>query len=128
MQGQTLDRAILVLGRLKGRSIGKVTWPLLYVAISRVRELKHMMFFPCGRRGSIPSFTYLTSLKKPANFLKLIKSYNNGYWDPTFLQQKQKTMEKAIHTKLSALGRYVILSRKNDVLRGYLKALGYGGL
>ena len=27
---------------------GKITWPLLYVALSRTRRLSHMKFFPAG--------------------------------------------------------------------------------
>ena len=38
VQGQTLDRAVLVLGRNIGRSIGRVSWSLLYVALSRVKS------------------------------------------------------------------------------------------
>ena len=37
-------------------------------------------------------------------------------------------MEKAILSKLSALGRDATLCQKNAVILGYLKALGYGGL
>ena len=37
-------------------------------------------------------------------------------------------MENAILTKLSALGRDVVLTQANSVILGYLKALGYGGL
>ena len=90
--------------------------------------MKHLRFFPYGSRGSTECFAYLTSLKKPANFVKWLKSYNNGVWDPTILQQKQISMEKAISSKLSTLGRNATLSQKNAVILGYLKALGYGGL
>ena len=128
VQGQTLDRAILVLGRHKGRRIGNVSWALLYVALSRVRELKHMRFFPCGRRGSIECFKHLTSLRKPTNFIKWLESYENGHWDPTILQQKQLAIEKKIESKLSIAGRDTILSQKNAVIMGCLKALGPGGL
>ena len=128
MQGQTLDRAILVLGRRKGRSIGTVSWSLLYVAISRVRALGHLRFFPYGLRGSTECFSYMTLLRKPANFVKWLQSYDNGVWDPTVLLRKQITMEKAILSKLSALGRDATLSQKNAVIIGYLKALGHGGL
>ena len=90
--------------------------------------MKHLRFFPYGSRGSTRCFDYLTSLKKPANFVKWLKSYNNGVWDPTILQQKQIDMEKAISSKLSALGRNATLSQKNAVILGYLKALGHGSL
>ena len=90
--------------------------------------MKHLRFFPYGARGSTRCFHYLTSLKKPANFVKWLKSYNNGVWDPTIMQQNQIDIEKAISSKLSALGRNATLSQKNAVILGYLKALGYGGL
>ena len=90
--------------------------------------MKHLRFFPYGSRGSTRCFHYLTSLKKPANFVKWLKSYNNGVWDPTILQQNQIDMEKPISSKLSALGRNATLSQRNAVILGYLKALGYGGL
>ena len=47
-QGQTLERVILLLARLPGMNVGKITWPLLYVALSRTRKLSHMKFFPAG--------------------------------------------------------------------------------
>ena len=90
--------------------------------------MKHLRFFPYGSRGSTRCFHYLTSLKKPANFVKWLKSYNNGVWDPTILKQNQIDMEKPISSKLSALGRNATLSQRNAVILGYLKALGYGGL
>ena len=37
-------------------------------------------------------------------------------------------MEKLIYSKLSKLGRDATLRLRNEVLRGYLKALGFGGL
>ena len=48
VQGQTLDRAVILLGRNIGRSIGRVNWSLLYVALSRVKKLEHVRFFPHG--------------------------------------------------------------------------------
>ena len=53
VQGQTLQRAVVVLGRDIGRTIGRVSWSLLYVALSRVKKLKHVKFFPHGRRDSV---------------------------------------------------------------------------
>ena len=69
VQGQTLDRAVVVLGRNVGRCIGRVTWSLLYVALSRVKKMEHVRFFPHGRRGSVECFKYLTKLE-PAEKLK----------------------------------------------------------
>ena len=50
VQGQTLGRVILVLGRSAGRSIGRVTWSLLYVALSRVKKLDHVKFFSMWKK------------------------------------------------------------------------------
>ena len=69
VQGQTLNRAVVVLGRNIGRCIGRVTWSLLYVALSRVKRLEHVKFLPHGRRGSVECFKYLTKLK-PAEKLR----------------------------------------------------------
>ena len=70
VQGQTLDRAVVVLGRDIGRRIGNVSWSLLYVALSRVKKLDHVRFFPHGRRGSVECFKYLTKLNPPAKLVK----------------------------------------------------------
>ena len=47
-QGQTLERIILLLGRLPKMNVGRITWSLLYVALSRTRKLAHVKFFPTG--------------------------------------------------------------------------------
>ena len=125
VQGQTLGRVILVLGRHAGRSIGKITWSLLYVALSRVKKLEHVKFFPCGRRNSVDCFMHLTKLKPASNFVKWTRGYQKHVWDPTIIQQRQVGIDKAIESKLGALGRERTLLLKNDVLRGYLKGLCY---
>ena len=78
VQGQTLDRAVLLLGRTIGRSIGRVSWSLLYVALSRVKKLEHVTFFPLGRRGSVECFKYLTKLKPPEKLKKWTEAYKSG--------------------------------------------------
>ena len=125
VQGQTLSRVILVLGRQSGRSIGRVTWSLLYVALSRVKKLEHVKFFPCGRSNSLQCFRYLTKLKPPSNFVRWTKGYQKHVWDPTLLQEKQVRNEMVIESKLRALGRKRTLILKNDILIGYLKGLDY---
>merc|ERR1712035_134079 len=47
-QGQTWEKAILLLGRIPGLNVGSITWSLLYVALSRTKELKDLNFFPSG--------------------------------------------------------------------------------
>ena len=116
VQGQTLGRVILVLGRHAGRSIGKITWSLLYVALSRVKKLEHVKFFPCGRRNSVDCFRHLTKLKPASNFVKWTKGYQKHMWDPTIIQQRQAGIDKAIESKLGVLGRERTLVLKNDTL------------
>ena len=68
-QGQTLKRALLLLGRLPGLHVGRVTWSLLYVALSRARLLEHIKIFPCGLPG-FANFRYLTKLKPSTKLVK----------------------------------------------------------
>ena len=128
VQGQTLSRVILVLGRHVGRKVGRISWSLLYVALSRVKKLEHIKFFPCGRRSSLECFMHLTKLKPSSNFVKWKKGYRNHMWDPSILEEKQVAIEKKIENKLRAEGRDIILRQKRDIIRGYLKGLGYGKL
>ena len=128
VQGQTLDGVILVLGRHMGRAVGKITWSLLYVALSRVKKLQHIKFFPCGKRNSLECFMHLTKLKPSSRFVKWTKGYHKHVWDPTFLQREQLENEKAIELKLSLLGRDKTLVQLKDTIAGYLKGLGHGKL
>ena len=128
VQGQTLDRAVIVLGRNIGRSIGRVTWSLLYVALSRVKKLEHVKFFPHGRRGSVECFRYLTKLRPSEKLRKWTEGYKSGFWDGSILQTNQLQRSLAIEGKLSKLGREATLSLKNDILKGYLGGLTYGSL
>ena len=128
VQGQTLDRAVVVLGRNIGRSIGNVSWSLLYVALSRVKKLEHVKFFPHGRRGSFECFKYLTKLTPPEKLRKWTEGYKSGWWDGSILQSNQLRRSSAIQAKLSKLGRDETLILKNDILRGYLGELSYARL
>ena len=128
VQGQTLDRVIVVLGRHMGRSVGQITWSLVYVALSRVKKLQHIKFFPCGKRNSMECFMHLTKLKPSSRFVKWTKGYHKHVWDPTLLQRKQLDNEKAIELKLSVMGRDRTLVQTMDTIAGYLKGLGYGKL
>ena len=68
-QGQTLQRIILLLGRLPGMNVGRISWSLLYVALSRTRRLSHIKFFPTGSSKYYHSmyFAHLLKLKMPEN-------------------------------------------------------------
>ena len=128
VQGQTLERVILILGRHAGRSVGRITWSLLYVALSRVKKLDHIRFFPCGRTSSYDCFKHLTKLRPSSSLVRWSKSYRNHFWDPAVLQQKQANSEKLVESKLALLGRDVVLVQRNELIFGYLKDLNYGNL
>ena len=72
VQGQTLDIAILLLGRYHGYKIGNITWSLLYVALSRTKKLSHMKLFPCDTKGVYQALFYkhLLKLSMPSNLKK----------------------------------------------------------
>ena len=68
-QGQTLQRIILLLGRLPGMNVGRITWSLVYVALSRTRKLSHVKLFPTGSSKYYHPmyFAHLLKLSMPAN-------------------------------------------------------------
>ena len=123
-----MERAVVVLGRDIGRTIGRVSWSLLYVALSRVKKLKHVKFFPHGRRDSVDCFKYLTKLKPSEKLRKWTDAFKSGYWDGSIVKSNQLRRSAAIEAKLSQQGRDETLSLKNDILKGYLGGLGHGSL
>ena len=128
VQGQTLGRVILILGRHVGRNVGRISWSLLYVALSRVKKLDHIKFFPCGRRSTLECFMHLTKLKPTSKFVKWKKGYKNHMWDPIILEKQQLRNERIVESKLRDLGRNRTLILKKDLLIAYLRLLGYGKL
>ena len=128
VQGQTLERVILILGRYAGRSVGRISWSLLYVALSRVKKLEHIKFFPCGRSSSNECFMHLTKLRPPSSLGMWTQSYRNHMWDPAILQEKRASSEKMIESKLCLLGRDVVLVQRKELIFGYVKDLGWGSL
>ena len=121
-QGQTLNRAILLLGRQRGVSVGKITWDMLYVALSRTKKLSHLRFFPSS--GGIKDFNHLIKLKPSSTFTKWSESYRNHRWNPDHLRKKHYLSMKAVDKELKLLGREKTFKQTNVVLRGYLSRLG----
>ena len=78
-QGQTLEKVLLLLGRKPGLHVGSITWSLLYVALSRARELQDIKFFPCGWSG-FSNFKHLTRLKPSSIFVKWNSGYRDHVW------------------------------------------------
>ena len=121
-QGQTLNRAILLLGRQRGVSVGNITWDMLYVALSGTKKISHLRFFPSS--GGIKDFNHLIKLKASSTFTKWSESYINHRWDPDHLRKKHFLAMKAVNKELKLLGREKTFKQTNVVLRGYLSRLG----
>ena len=98
-QGQTLNKVILLLGRMPGLHVGQISWSLLYVALSRTRELKDINFFPCGILG-FSNFKHLTRLKPSSKFVKWNSGNRNNVWCPEILEKQNLTNEKNVMNKL----------------------------
>ena len=123
-QGQTLEKTILLLGRMQGLNVGQITWSLLYVALSRTKELKDLIFFPSGWSG-FANFKHLTRLKPSSNFVKWNSGYRNNIWCPEILEKQNLINEMNVRNKLVRQGPRVSLSKTKDILRGYLEGLGF---
>jgi len=123
-QGQTLEKVLLLLGRKPGLSVGSITWSLLYVALSRTKELHDIKFFPCGWSG-LNNFKHLTRLKPSTTFVKWNSGYRDHVWCPEILEQQSRRNEKYVENKLVRQGPGVSLDKTNDILKGYLLGLGY---
>ena len=126
-KGQTLERALLLLGRLPGLNVGSVTWSLLYVALSRASFLRHIKFFPCGFT-EFANFRYLTKLEPPSKLVKWTSTYRDHVWTPHILERLQDVNEKNVLNKLLKQGPKESLGKTKTVLFGYLTGLGYGKL
>ena len=92
-QGQTLKRVILLLGRLPGLHVGRITWSLVYVALSRTRLLEHIKFLTCGLPG-FANFKHVTKLEPSSIFVKWSRGYRNHVWSPDIFERQQQTNEE----------------------------------
>ena len=125
-QGQTLSRIILLLGRLPGMNVGKITWPLLYVALSRTRRLSHVKFFPTGSTEYYHSmyFAHLLRLSMPANLKKWYRSYVDHCWDRNILRDEHLQSVRIVEKKLQCLGEDKTKRLKWHELKSFVKQLG----
>ncbi|MEL7307595.1 MAG: AAA family ATPase, partial [Pseudomonadota bacterium] len=123
-QGQTLEKVLLLLGRKPGLHVGSITWSLLYVALSRARELQDIKFFPCGWSG-FSNFKHLTRLKPSSIFVKWNSGYRDNVWRSDILEKQNRRNEMCVENKLVRQGPALSLDKTNDILIGYLLGLGY---
>ena len=109
---------------MPGLHVGQISWSLLYVALSRTRELQNIKFFPCGWSG-FSNFKHLTRLKPSSNFVKWNSGYRDHVWCPEILEAQNRRNQRYVENKLVRQGPGVSLKKTKDILVGYLKGLGY---
>ena len=126
-QGQTLERVILLLARLPGMNVGKITWPLLYVALSRTRRLSHMKFFPAGTTDLYHPmyFSHLLRLRMPSNLKKWYRSYENHCWTKVILREEHLEQVKKVERELCAVGKKKLMGLSWQKLLSLVKQLGH---
>ena len=100
-QGQTLRKVILLLGRLPGFNVGKITWSLLYVALSRVKKISDMKLFPTGSVKYYHSmyFEHLLKLTIPINLKRWHRSYVDHCWDRNILRKEHEQSVRGIERR-----------------------------
>ena len=94
---------------MPGLNVGQISWSLLYVALSRTKELKDIKFFPCGFHG-FSNFKHLTRLKPSSKFVKWHSGYRNNVWCSEILEKQNLTNEKNVTNKLVRQGPGVSLT------------------
>ena len=126
-QGQTLPRVILLLGRLPGMYVGKITWSLLYVALSRTKKLSHIKFFPTGTSEYYHSmyFTHLLKLSMPANLKKWYRSYVDHCWDRNVLRNEHLQTVRNVEKRLKRLGEDETKRLRWIEMQSLVKQLGF---
>ena len=126
-QGQTLRRIILLLGRLPGMNVGRITWSLLYVALSRTKELSHLKFFPTGSTKYYHSmyFAHLLKLSMPVNLKRWHRSYVDHSWDRNILRNEHVQSVRKVEKKLEQLGEDKAKRLKWVELHSLVKQMGY---
>ena len=126
-QGQTLKRIILLLGRLPGMHVGKITLSLLYVALSRTKQLKHIKLYPCGSSKylHIMHFQHLVKLSMPETLKKWNRSYVNNSWDRNILRKEHSAKVRKVEKELKKLGEKKLQGLKWEELRSFCKRMSY---
>ena len=126
-QGQTLRKIILLLGRLPGMNIGRITWSLLYVALSRAKRLRDIKFFPTGSTKYYHSmyFAHLLKLRMPENLKKWHRSYVHHSWDRNILRNEHARNVRIVENRLEQLGEDKTKSLQWKELHSLAKHMGY---
>ena len=126
-QGQTLRRIILLLGRLPGMNVGKITWSLVYVALSRTKRLEHVKLFPTGSSEYFHTmhFAHLLKLTMPVNLKKWFRSYIDHRWDRSVLRKEHLESVRNVEKKLELIGEDKTWRLYWKDLFSFVKQMGY---
>ena len=126
-QGQTLRRIILLLGRLPGMNVGRITWSLVYVALSRTKKLAHMKLFPTGSTKYFHAmhFAHLLKLSMPANLKKWFRSYIDHRWDRNVLRNEHLQSVRKVEKRLELIGEDKTRRLMWTELLALVKQLGF---
>ena len=126
-QGQTLRRIILLLGRLPGMNVGRITWSLLYVALSRTKKLSHIKLFPTGSTKYYQPmyFAHLLKLSMPVNLKRWHRSYVDHRWDRNILRNEHAQSVRKVERKLKQLGESKTKTLKWAELFSLVKQMRY---
>ena len=126
-QGQTLRRIILLLGRLPGMNVSRITWSLVYVALSRTKRLEHMKLFPTGSSEYFHPmhFAHLLKLSMPVNLKKWFRSYIDHRWDRNVLRKEHLESVRKVEKKLELIGEDKTRRLYWDDLFSFVKQMGY---
>ena len=127
MQGQTLRRVILLLGRLPGMNVGRISWSLLYVALSRTKKLAHIKMFPTGSTKYYHPmyFAHLLKLSMPVNLKRWHRSYVDHTWDRNILRNEHVNCVRKVERKLKQLGEEKAKRLKQAELFSLVKEMRY---
>jgi hypothetical protein len=116
LQGSTVKRIVLVLNKLSPYKLGSITLNKIYVAISRVRNHKHMAVFP----SSDADMKHLTKLTFSSGLQAWDNNYKEGQWI-----KKQITYLPVLLPELEIVEKAGGLQRVNiKQLRTLAKAVG----
>ena len=108
-------------------NVGKITWSLVYVALSRTKRLEHMKMFPTGSSEYFHPmhFAHLLKLSMPVNLKKWFRSYIDHKWDRNVLRKEHLESVRKVEKKLKLIGEDRTWRLLWEDLYSFVKQMGY---
>ena len=108
-------------------NVGKITWSLIYVALSRTKRLAHMKMFPTGSGEYFHPMHFAHLLKKsmPVNLKKWFRSYIDHKWDRNVLRKEHLESVRKVEKKLELIGEDKTWRLSWTDLLSFVKQMGY---